>query len=66
MTKLRTLGAAMILSAAIAAPAIARTAHHDRANYRGAYNQMIEPPHVAPPTQAQRSLENFGFRGRDP
>jgi hypothetical protein len=66
MTKLKTLSVAVILFAAIATPVIAQPVHHGRANYRGAYNQMTEPFAVAPLTQGQRNIENFGFSGRDP
>ena len=66
MTKLKTLSAAIILSAAVATPVIAQPAHHGRANYRGAYNQMTEPFYAAPRTQGERNIENFGFSGRDP
>jgi hypothetical protein len=66
MTKLKTLSAAVILSAAVAAPVLAQPTHHGRANYRGAYNQMIDPSYAVPTTQAERNIENFGFSGRDP
>jgi hypothetical protein len=66
MTKLTTLSAAIILSAAVATPVIAQPAHHGRTNYRGAYNQMTEPFYAAPHTQGERNIENFGFSGRDP
>jgi hypothetical protein len=66
MTKLKTLSAAIILSAAVATPVIAQPAHHARANYRGAYNQITEPSYAVPSTQAERNIENFGFSGRDP
>jgi hypothetical protein len=67
MSKFKTLSAAMILSAAVATPVIAQTAHHHgRANFRGAYNQMTEPSYAVAPTQAERNIENFGFSGRDP
>ena len=66
MTKLKTLSAAIILSAAVATPVIAQPAHHARATYRGAYNQMTEPSYASPRTQGERNFENFGFSGRDP
>lgn len=66
MTKLKTLSVAIILSTAVATPVIAQPAHHGRANYRGAYNQMTEPFYAAPQTQGERNIENFGFSGRDP
>jgi hypothetical protein len=38
MTKLKTLSAVIILSAAVAAPAFAQPTHHGRSNYRGAHS----------------------------
>jgi len=73
--KMKTLGAVIILSAAVAAPAFARDASvlaphhgrvHDRSNYRRAYNQLNGPFYAIPRTQAGRNIENFGFSGRDP
>jgi hypothetical protein len=62
MTNVKTLSAALILSAAIATPAFAQTKHHSRSSdFRGAYNQL-DPGSI----QAERNLENFGFTGRDP
>ena len=76
MTRLKTLSAVAVLSAAIASPVFAQHArvngprHHgmayDQQNFRGAYNQLNEPFHAAPPTEEERNLENFGFSGRDP
>ncbi len=79
MTKMKTLGAVIILAAAIAAPAFAqdagqlgRVSHHGRAydqsNYRGAYNQLNGAPFDAAPQTPEeiRNRENFGFSGRDP
>lgn len=69
MTKLKALGALIILSAAVATPAFAQPAHHgrayDRSNYRGAYNQLNGPSYAAPQTEFGRNRENFGFSGRD-
>lgn len=70
MTKLIALGAAMIVSAAIAAPVFAQDAdvtqpaatQHARShtrNYRGAYNQDNGPVYAAP------NVDNFGPRGID-
>ena len=59
MTKLKTLSAVAILSAAIATPVFAQPTHHGRVHVRhfhGAYNQMIEP-YDAPA---------IGFSGREP
>ena len=68
MTKLSTLSAVMILAATVATPAFARPIHHTRAHsdFRGAYNQMIEPSYAVPQTQSERTLDNFGFSRRDP
>jgi hypothetical protein len=63
MTKIKTIGAAMVLSIAVAAPAFAAT-HHVK-NFRGAYNQMTDDSFV-PSSQAERNIQNFGFSGRDP
>src|ERR1700722_12200556 len=67
MTKMKTLHAVIILSAAIATPVFAQD--HGRAHvqhFRGAYNQMIGPSYYVPSSRAERNLENFGFSGRDP
>ena len=59
MTKLKTLSAVIILSAAVATPVLAQPTHHSRVHvrhFRGAYNQMIEP-YDAPAS---------GFSGRGP
>lgn len=61
MNNLKTLSAALILSAAIATPAFAHTKHHSRSSdFRGAYNQLDSDS-----VQAQRNLEDFGFSGKD-
>jgi hypothetical protein len=67
MTKLKTLSALIILSAAVATPVFAQPYHvrHHR-DYRGSYNQMIGPSYAIPSTQSGRNIENFGFSGRDP
>ena len=75
MTKMKTLSAVIILSAAIATPVFAQEASvvapqhsriHDR-NYRGAYNQVNGSSYDAPRTsEEERNLQNFGFSGRDP
>jgi hypothetical protein len=65
MTKLKTLSAVVILSAAVATPVFAHSTHHIR-HFRGAYNQMIGPSHYAvPSSQGERNIEDFGFSGRD-
>lgn len=79
MTKLKTISAIAVISAAIAGPASARDAgviapayhgHHGRAydqrNFRGAYDQLNGPFYAAPQADDERNIENFGFSGRDP
>jgi hypothetical protein len=80
MTKMKTISAVIILSAAVATPAFAQDAgvrrpqpgstHHDRAydlwNYRGAYNQLNGPFYANPRTEGGWSIENFDSGGRDP
>ena len=68
MTKMKTLSAVIILSAAIATPAFAQPTHHGRAYdlYRGAYNQLNGTSYAAPQTREERNIQNFGFSGRDP
>jgi hypothetical protein len=66
MTKMKTLSAVIILSAAVATPVFAQSTHHGRSNYRGAYNQLSGPSYAIPQTQEDRNMENFGFSGRDP
>jgi hypothetical protein len=71
MTKLKTLSAAIILSAAIATPVFAQPTHHSHVrHFRGAYNQMIEP-YAIPQTHGGWNLENYEFNrsfpgGEDP
>jgi hypothetical protein len=65
MTKLKTLSAVVIVSAAVATPAFAHSTHHLR-HFRGSYNQMIGPYYYAvPSSQGERNIEDFGFSGRD-
>ena len=67
MTRMKTLSAVIILSAAVATPVFAQPGHHGRSNYRGAYNQLNGPSYAAPETsEEKRNLENFGWTGRDP
>jgi hypothetical protein len=67
MTKLKTISAVVILSAAVATPVFAQPTHHAHVrHFRGAYNQMIGPSYYAvPSSQSERNIENFGFSGRD-
>ena len=66
LTNLKTLSTAMLLSAALAAPAFAHATNHGRAhgltNFRGAYNQLSTPSF----SQGLMNQDNFGFSGRDP
>ena len=68
MTKMKTLSAVIILSAAIATPVFAQPTHHGRAydRYRGAHNQLNGPADAAPQTREERNIQNFGCSGRDP
>ena len=73
MTKLKTLSAIAILTAAIATPVFAQPTHHSRTldRYRGAYNQVNGPSYATPRTDGGRSLEDFEFNrsfpgGEDP
>jgi hypothetical protein len=75
MTSLKTLGAVVVLSAAVATPAFAHSTHHLRHHYRdfrGSYNQIIGPSYYAVPSlRGERNLENFEFNrsfpgGEDP
>lgn len=65
MTKMKTLTALMILSAAIATPAFAKGGTYRNESFRGAYNQVTEP-FAVPQSRAERNIQNFGFSGRDP
>ena len=73
MTKLKTLSAVAILSAAIATPVFAQSSHHSRVHvrhFRSSYNQMIEP-YAVPPTQSNWNNEDFQYNhsfpgGADP
>jgi hypothetical protein len=70
MTKMKALSAAIILSAAIAAPVFAQDANYrgpDDQDFRGAYNQSNARSNAQPLTDDERrNLEDFGFSGRDP
>ena len=71
MTKLKTLSAVVILSAAVVTPVFAHSTHHIR-HFRGSYNQVIGPSrYAAPSSQSERAFENFQFNrsfpgGEDP
>jgi hypothetical protein len=79
MTKMRTLSAAIILSAAVATPVFAqdtgvrgpgsRYGLASQTAPRGAYNQLNGPSDATPRAlddEHKRDIENFGFSGRDP
>jgi hypothetical protein len=79
MTKMKTLCAAIILSAAIATPVFAQDAgargpgsRHGLEQQRGsggAYNQLNGPSYATARTlddEDKRDMKNFGFSGRDP
>jgi hypothetical protein len=74
MTNIKTLSAAILLSAAIATPVFAGDANpmkpvrihhvrvHERATYRGAYNQSEAPIFIATP---QRDIFGYDGTGRE-
>ena len=74
MSKLATVGAALIISVAVATPVFAQDGglagpgtHRSHAHYRESYNQSIMPSDAAPLTnEERRNLENSGWTGRDP
>jgi hypothetical protein len=79
MTKMNTLSAVMILSAAVASPVFAQDAGlrgtgsryglELQPGQRAAYNQLKGPSYASPRVlddEDKRDMENFGFSGRDP
>jgi hypothetical protein len=76
MTKMKTLSAVLILSAAVAAPVFAqdagargpgsRSGLQSQHGPRGAYNQLNGSSYVIPRTGSGRNTENFGSIERDP
>ena len=76
MTKLKTLSAVVVISAAIATPVFAQDAiqpgygsrpvtPYDQV-FRGAYNQSDAQFYAQPLSSKERTnLEDFGFSGRD-
>jgi hypothetical protein len=79
MTKMKTLSAAIIVSAAVAAPVFAQDAGvrgpasryglEQQRGSRGAYNQLSGPSYAtarALDDEDKRDMDNFGFSGRDP
>jgi hypothetical protein len=73
MTKIKTLSATIILSAAVITPVFAQDAgvrgpgsRYGSEPHRGAYNQLNGPSYVTPRTRGGRNTENFGSIERDP
>jgi hypothetical protein len=74
MIKMKALGAAIILSAAVATPVFAQGAGAiGPGNRYGLESQLVtynrsEAPFYARPltNEERRNVENFGFSGRDP
>ena len=73
MTKMKTLSAVIILSAAVAAPVFAQDAGvrgpESRSGlepHRGAYNRLNGPSYATPRTGSGRNTENFGSIEKDP
>jgi hypothetical protein len=79
MTKMKTLSAAIILSAAVATPVFAQDADvrgpgsryglESQTGPGGAYNQLTRPSYAttrALDGEDKRDMESFGFSGRDP
>ena len=79
MTKMKTLSAAIVLSAAVATPVFAQDAGvrgpgnryglEQQRGSRGAYNQLNGPTYAgarALDDEDKRDIDNFGFSGRDP
>ena len=65
MTKIETLIAVMILTAAAATPGLAKDRAHSDQHFRGAYNWMTNSPFDADNAEAERNIQDFGFSGRD-
>ena len=73
MTKMKTLSAVIILSAAVAAPVFAQDAgvrgpgsRSGLEPHRGAYNRLNGPSYATPRTGSGRNTENFGSIEKDP
>ena len=65
MTKIKTLASVMILSVAIATPALAKDITHHNQRFGGAYNLTTNSGFEVPQTREERNIQNFGFSGRD-
>ena len=76
MTKMKTLSAVIILSAAVTTPVFAQDAGvrgpgiryglDSQSGPRGAYNQLNAPSYAATPTRGHWNPENSGNNERDP
>jgi hypothetical protein len=76
MTKMKTLSAVIILSAAVSTPVFAQDAgvrglasrygSEPQSDPRGAFNQLNGPLSATSRTRDGRNIENFGSGGRDP
>jgi hypothetical protein len=76
MTKMKTLSAVIILSAAVTTPVFAQDAGvrgpgsryglGSQSGLRGAYNQINGPSNATPRTGNGSNIENFGSSRRDP
>jgi hypothetical protein len=64
-SKIKTLGVALILSAAIASPVFAQGSTV-RPYHARAYGQQLNGDYAPQTPEEMRNLENFGFSGRDP
>src|ERR1700732_3879434 len=74
MIKMKLLGAAIILSAAVATPVFARDAgaigpgnRYGLESHPVTHNRSVAPFYARPLTnEERRNIEDFGFSGRDP
>jgi hypothetical protein len=67
MTKMKMLGAVIILSAAVGTPVFAQDAGvRGKPGSRGAYNQLNGPSHAATRTRDRWNPQHYGTVERDP
>jgi len=64
MTKIKILGATIILSVTVALPAFAQDTQ--TTHLRRARNELSEPVHAAPRAQTSEKIENAGPSEKDP
>jgi hypothetical protein len=64
LTKIKVLGATMILSVAVAMPAFAQEV--SSTHLRRAYNQLSGPFQASPRVRNWSTIDNAGSRERDP